>query len=439
MTQEVGLLSTREQASLILISIFLSWVLSKKDLRANIPRIIGTFLSPGIMLPLVVMFAYVSFEVWIGFQLGLWGNQLAKATVIWTVAAGVVLSSKGILEANKDPLFFRKTAAAAITPTVFVAFFMNLASLSLLAEVVLQLFLVPVTMLSAFTHARADREHERVKKLCNGILALVGFSWMAFTVHHVHETWNQLDTHLLFQKLALPMWLTIGLLPFLFALSLYAAYERPFRHINSETRMFGVRWRARIAIMLTLHFKARDVAHFQHFWAKTLVETNTLGAARAVVRQFEESLRDGERAIVEEEYRLRRYAGVDGTDSEGQRLDRREFKETIKALRWLATCHMGHYRKRSRYDRNLLGLLGNNFAAQGLTGKSGIEMKVAKDGQWWFAYRRTISGWCFAIGAAGPPPDQWEHDGRNPPCGFPGEDPSWGDGPFGDTVNRNWD
>ena len=317
MTQEVDLLSTREQASLILISIFLFWVLSKKDLRANIQRIIWTLLSPVILLPLIVMFAYVSFEVWIGFQLGLWSNQLAKATVIWAVAAGVVLSSKGILEANKDPLFFRKTAAATIAPTVFVTFFMNLASFNLLAEVALQLFLVPVTALSAFAHARTDREYERVKKLCNGILSLVGFSWLAFTVHHVHKTWNQLDTHLLFQKLGLPMWLMIGLLPFIFALSLYAAYERPFRQINSETRMIGVRWRARIAVMLTLHFKARDVAHFQHFWARTLVETNTLGAARAVVRQFEESLRDGERATAEEEYKLHRYAGVDGTDSEG--------------------------------------------------------------------------------------------------------------------------
>ena len=29
-------------------------------------------------------------------------------------------------------------------------------------------------------------------------------------------------------------------------------------------------------------------------------------------------------------------------------------------------------------------------------------MKVAKGGQRWFAYRRTVSGWCFAIGAADP-------------------------------------
>ena len=315
---------------------------------------------------------------------------------------------------------------------------MNLAELGLLAEVALQSFLVPVTMLSGFAHASADREHEPVKKLCDGILLLTGFSWLVFTGHHVYETWNQLDIHLLFQKLVLPMWLTGGLLPFIYALSVYAAYERPFRQINRQTIVFRVRWQARIAIAMTLHFKTSDVIQFQHFWAKKLVDTKTFGAARAVVRQFEQSLRDDECTIAEEEYRLWRYAGVDGIDSEGRRLDRREFKETMKALRWLATCHMGHYRKRSRYDENLLSLLGDDFTMHGLTGRSRIEMKVAKTGQRWFAYRRTVSGWCFAIGAAGPPPDQWEYDGCDPPCGFPGEDPSWGNGSFGDTVNRNW-
>ena len=438
MTQYIGLLSNREQASLILICIFLSWVLSRRESRVRIPQLIRTFLRPAILLPLLVMFAYVLFEVWIGFQLGWWSNELVKETVIWSVVSGAVLSFKGVLDANKNPFFFRNTATATIAPTVFIAFFLNLASLSLLAEVALQFILAPVTMLSAFAHARADRKHGPVKKLCDAILSLVGFSWLAFTVHHVYESWNQLDGHLLFQKLLLPIWLTIGLLPFLFALSLYAAYEHPFRQINSETRVFWVRWRARIAMMMTLRFKARDIVHFRHFWTKRLVDTNALGEARAVVRQFEESLRDRERAIAEEEYRLRRYAGVDGTDSEDRRLDRREFKETIKALRWLATCHMGHYRRRNRYDRNLLRLFGDDFTPQGLPGKSGIEMKVAKDGQRWFAYRRTASGWCFAIGAAGPPPEQWEYDGRNPPCGFPGEDPSWGDDPFGETVNKNW-
>lgn len=63
---------------------------------------------------------------------------------------------------------------------------------------------------------------------------------------------------------------------------------------------------------------------------------------------------------------------------------------------------------------------------------------MAPDGQRWWAGRRTITGWYLAIGAAGPPPDQWEYDGEAPPGGFPGEHPDWGDRPFSFDACANW-
>ena len=65
-------------------------------------------------------------------------------------------------------------------------------------------------------------------------------------------------------------------------------------------------------------------------------------------------------------------------------------------------------------------------------------MRVHEAGQSWYAWRRTVTGWCFAIGAAGPPPEQWEYDGPEPPAGFPGEDPAWGSHAFSEEANRNW-
>ena len=431
-------LSTREQASLILITIFVCCVLASAGLRAHIPPLLRMSLRPAILLPLLLMLAHASVEVWIGFQLRWWSPILTKETVVWTFASGAVLLYKGILHANQEPHFFRKTASATIAPTVFLTFFMNLTALGLLAELALQLFLIPVAMLSTFAHASSDQEHHAVGKLCDGILSLVGLSWFMYTAIHVQNTWHQLDGHLLAQKLFLPMWLTLGLLPFIYVLSLYVAYQRPLGIIKNQTHVFRVRCRAIVAIILTLGVKARDVTRLQHFWIKQLVDAKTFAATRSAVRKFQRSLRADERATMEENDRLRRYAGVDGVDSEGRRLDRREFKETIQALHWLATCHTGHYRKRNRYDRNLLHLLGDSFTTFGLPKEAEITMKVAKSGQRWFAYRRTVSGWCFAIGAAGPPPDQWEYDGPDPPSGFPGEDHCWGNRPFEDTANRNW-
>lgn len=446
MIQYIDLLSNREQATLILLCIFVISGLFRSEVRESILQLIRSFLSRAILLTLLALSTFILFEVWIGSQLGWWNVKLVKDTVIWSVVSGSVLLIKGVLEANKDPHFFRNAASATIAPTVFITFFLNLTALSLLAEVFWQLITAIFTIMSVITHALYERENEPVKKLWYGILtligygilALIGFTWLVYTVHHVFETWAQLDGYQLFREFALPIWLTIGLLPFLFALSLYAAYEYPFRLLNIETNVCRLRWRARLALLIKLHFRSRSIAQFRPYWIKKLVDSNRFIEACGVVRVFKQELLERDRSIQAEQERLQYYAGVDGTDSEGRRLDRREFKETTDALRWLATCHMGHYRKRNRYHRNLLRLFNDDFTTQGLTKPSGIVMKVSRDGQRWYAYRQTVSGWCFAIGAAGPPPNQWEYDGYKPPCGYPGKDPSWGDGPFDATVNKNW-
>jgi hypothetical protein len=127
-----------------------------------------------------------------------------------------------------------------------------------------------------------------------------------------------------------------------------------------------------------------DVVHADGFRA----------AVRAIrqVRRERRAEREAERAAAQ---RLIDNAGVDGWDDDGQRLDQREFAETRKALQWLATCQMGHYRRdgHGRYRPDLLPLVGSHFVRDGMPEDHEIVMCVASDGQSWYAYRKTVSGW----------------------------------------------
>jgi hypothetical protein len=93
---------------------------------------------------------------------------------------------------------------------------------------------------------------------------------------------------------------------------------------------------------------------------------------------------------------------------------------------------MGWYDRKDRYKTDLLDIL--TFDA--LPEDHGIMMRISDDGQRWFGWRRMVSGWCFAIGAAGAPPDQWVYDGADPPADFPGVGEEWGDS-FGIEA-KNW-
>ena len=211
------------------------------------------------------------------------------------------------------------------------------------------------------------------------------------------------------------------------------AYDVAFRRMDCN-----ISWRSRLVFGAMLRFRTKYVRRFSVYWLTKLNRAPSISSARRVVKEFLEGERTLQLAKLEEEERLRQYQGSDEVDNDGRRMDRREFVETTAALRWLANCQMGWYRHGKKYHDDLLKKLDDDFTRQGLPRESGIKMAVDKDGQSWFAWRRTVTGWCFAIGASEPPPNIWEYDGSDPPCSYPGQDKVWGESPFSDRTNRNW-
>jgi hypothetical protein len=193
--------------------------------------------------------------------------------------------------------------------------------------------------------------------------------------------------------------------------------------------------RALAAVASVLKLRVRDIAALNAYWGTRVAEAASFEAARVVTAEFCQSLRDKELDQRRREERLRVYAGVFGNDEEGRQLDQREFDQTRRALQWLATVQMGCYHNHSRYQPEALDRA--NLSDFGLPAEHGVRMKIRSDGRAWYAWRPTPSGWCFAIGAIAPPPDQWLGDGPEPPHGFPGHDPWWGSGPFGEDA-ANW-
>jgi hypothetical protein len=251
--------------------------------------------------------------------------------------------------------------------------------------------------------------------------------------------WDHLDIFELILKVALPIWLTAALVPYIFSLSMFASYEMGFLRLkwNNPTRA-DPGWRVKAGLVWAFGVNLRDLRAFSNPWLGRFVEGPGYRDRLETVADFRVSQADALRAQQEALQRLADFAGVQGTDLEGRQLDRREFQETIRSLDLLFIWMAGSYRKASRYRGDLLHLLQGDFGAQGLADPNGVQLFVSKDGQRWYAQRQTVTGWWFAVGAAGPPPNQWKYDGSVPPGGFPGKEKVWGTQPFVDTFSRNW-
>lgn len=416
------MLDNRELASLILLGGLLAFALTRPGVRSSMRRVLKMFFHPKILLPVLLYLGIETGLVWLAALIGLWDFHLLSATILWVAFSGVGLLFS-VNEAGEDPQFFRKRTRQIVAGAAFYEFFLNIKSFSLPIELILVLVVSVVAMMQVLAISRA--EFTNLRKPLNIFLSLIGLGLLAATLVDLIANWKAVDFEVLGQTLLLPVWLTLATLPYIYFLALFAGYELAFMRMERLNNRRKPSVRSRLAVVIELKGRVTDVHAFGGLRGRSTAQSNSFGEARKEVKGF---ISDRARKRADEqaqEDRLERYAGVDGVDESGKRLDQREFEETKKALRWLATCQMGWYRRDSKYRRDSLDVLGD-FTSHGLPDPHCIVLRVRKDGKAWFAYRATVSGWVFAIGASAPPPDQRLYDGSQPPTGYPGKGLSWG-------------
>ena len=118
---------------------------------------------------------------------------------------------------------------------VFVEFFVNLYVMSLPVELVVQIMVVVPSLMVAVGDQKP--EYKSAKVFCELVLAVIGLALFAFTARQIYLDWHQLDARGLLLEFALPIWLTVGLLPFL-----CLQYLCRLRYGVSPHQLGGKRW-----------------------------------------------------------------------------------------------------------------------------------------------------------------------------------------------------
>jgi hypothetical protein len=422
----------REIASAFWLIAAFGWALSQPGIRHSLVAVGRALLQPAMLATILAFAAWIGAIVALAAAVGLWNRDLAKDTSLWFVLSGLAL----VLNPDHatDEAFFRHTVVSAIGITAFLEFYGNLFVLPLGVELVLQPTLVLIVLLRAV--AGHKPEFKAVKTLIDGLSASIGLVLLALVSLELAQGWNTLDKAETVRSLALPVWLTVGSLPVIYLLSLYLGYESALLHGRFATSDRRALQRMRLALILGFRGSHRDIGGFAGAWPARLASASSLTDALRVIGRYRARLRAKKAIERRQAARLKRYAGVQGTDALGRQLDRREFKATQLALESLGTYQGAWYWHHDRrYGPNLLDLF-NDFTHEGLPIEHGISMKVRGDGQAWFASRRCVGGWCFAIGNAGPPLRDWRYDGPTPPRGYPSKNSTWLDGAA--ARDANW-
>ena len=351
---------------------------------------------------------------------------------MWLLFSGIGLFGAGI-EAIKTEGAITDAFKRLLGAAVIFEFVANAESFSLFVEIPAQILAVPCGVVAALGSVR--HEHRREGRFASGYLVLFGLAALGWGITRLAADWRVIDKDLLWRELVMPLWLTPVALAFMALLALYFVYEATFSVMGSESAA-GLSWRHRLAVLARCGPRlraARAVRPAARWLANDPGFRLTWRWTGRVLRE-DRNRRANEAAKAQQ---LVDNASAVGTDSFGRQLDQREHAETRQALQWLYTCHLGHYPKQgNRYFAGLEAIIDGLSEKYDLPHPNNIEMHISVDGQSWYAARQTITGHWFAIGAAGPPTDQWFYDGLTAPTSFPNES-GW-DRWVPDSNSPNW-
>jgi hypothetical protein len=421
------MLTTREIATIlwfIPVAAVTWWKLP--GIRAPIRSVVALVLQRVFIIPAAVFTAWMLIAIYIASQWGVWSLTNLKDTLYWLVPGYILLF--GAVNAATEERFFRRRIRDAVGLSAFFAFYLSVVTLDLWLELLLVPVLTILSLMAAVggvTLGGSTALSARAGNLARNIAGLIVMGLVVYTTIRLVQSGGTTDWAELARSLALPAWLTLWAIPFVWVWSVVVEYDSALRHMRISAPDGRLAWKSVLALIVSFRFRLSALHRFAGRWPHDLVTAKGFRRARDVIAKQQAELNADAAAKQKAADDLKRYAGASGLDEHGRPLDKREFKETVEALDHLANSQMGWYRNNgNRYQPDLLEKFGDAFKGD-LPDEHGITTDVSNSGQSWYTWRRTPSGLCFAVGAAGPPPDQRFYEGTDPPTGFPKVSAGW--------------
>lgn len=275
--------TTREQATFILLGALLLVVVSVPSLRPLLAGMGRQLCTPKLAAPILIYAAYLLALIWIAWRLGAWTFELLGATILWFLFTGFGFFMSST-DAASTPGFFRGRALEALRLGAFFEFFLALHTFAIPFEIILQVVLAFLVMLQAV--AMRDTKTVKVGFAIGWILGGIGMALLVGTIIDLASHWQSLDPSALAHLWALPAWLALAVMPFIFTVALYSEYELAFHRLYLANGSRHASMSVCLAVLVGLRLHLTKIPLFAGQWPHRVVEAGTFRTALAEVERF---------------------------------------------------------------------------------------------------------------------------------------------------------
>ncbi len=235
----LGIFSTREISILIWLTIIISLILIKKEIRIAFIDCIKLLFEPKIAIVWLIYCLYIFLITLLLKILPIWKRIYIKDIIIWFILLGFINYIKSITD-NDFEFSLRKLIKDNINVTIIVEFIISIFTFDIRLELIIIPIATVLYVLSLYTEQY--EEYESAYKISSGVMSVLGFLIAYKTIEvgiHDYKYLNIEDTLVSFM---IPIIYLILSLPLYYIIRLYTKYEVVFvslpfsRVINSKVK-----------------------------------------------------------------------------------------------------------------------------------------------------------------------------------------------------------
>ena len=220
-----AIFNNREIATIIWLFLFALFALKSKDDRVSFAKLLKTYLSVKILLPIFFMAIFLVGIIYLLNRGGLWNVMLLKDTILWFFLVGQLTMFKYVMVPNGN-IPIKNQFLENLKLIVVFEFIVNLFTFSLLVE----LILVPVItiILIMNNYVQGTNGDRGVGKLLVVLQSLLGLVVMGYALYIAIVDYRVIGTLDMLRSFLLPILLSVAIIPVAYMFAVYAKYESLF-------------------------------------------------------------------------------------------------------------------------------------------------------------------------------------------------------------------
>jgi len=224
--------NNREIASGIWLLIVLGFCFGRSEVRSSLVSIVKAFLEKKILLITVSFAVNASVICWLLKKWNIWQANQLPATVLWTVFSMFPLIS-GAFNAQERDGHFRQLFFNSLKITAAFEFVVVAHPFSLPVELILVPFTTCLAMMLVISES--DEKHAAVHKLIQWVLVAIVVVIAWYSIKTIWDDPAKFLTGRTARNFVLPIFLTIGSIPFLYLWYCYSHIEQARIGIDQKT------------------------------------------------------------------------------------------------------------------------------------------------------------------------------------------------------------